>query len=48
MNLDIPNKYVYNAFLKIYLSIFVVVVVVFVALTFFVTSKDLIRDLKRL
>ena len=48
MNLDIPNKYVYNAFLKIYLSIFVVVVVVFAALTFFVTSKALIRDLQRL
>ena len=48
MNLDISNKYIYNAFLKIYLSIFVAAVVAFVTLTFFVTSKDLIRDLQRL
>ena len=51
LNLDIPNKYINDAFLMIYLSIFVVVIVIIVDVVFplFRASKDyLIRDSKSL
>ena len=46
MDFDILNKYIYDAFLMIYLSIFVVAIAVVFSL--FGASKYLIRDSQRL
>ena len=46
VNLDIPNKYIYDVFLMIYLSTFAAVVVV--VFPYFGTSKDVIKDWKDL
>ena len=49
MNLDIPNTYINDAFLMIYLSIFVFITVAImfdVVFPLLGTAKDLIRDFK--